>query len=93
MNKLDHMRQGSRTLHEFITDFELTVALASYEDETFGPLLCHWFITKVNSCLANRLYDAGTSQTKYTELRDKAVQLEALQQQRDYERRTFHNTG
>ena len=93
MNKLDHMKQGSRSLHEFITDFELTLGQADYNDAKFHPLICHMFLTKVNSRLADRLYDAGAPKDDYYKLRDQAAQIEASLQQRDYERRAYHGHG
>ena len=30
----------------------LALALARYSDKCFGPLICHCFFAKVNSCLA-----------------------------------------
>ena len=93
MNKLDHMKQGSRSLHEFITDFELTLGQADYNDLKFHLLICHMFLTKVNSRLADRLYDAGAPKDDYYNLRDHAVLIEASLQQRDYERKVYYSHG
>ena len=51
------------------------------------------FLTKINSRLADRLYDAGAPKDDYYKLRDQAALIEANLQQRDYERRAYHGHG
>ena len=47
MTKLDKMQQGSQSLGEFTTDFEVTYMLARYDMTTHAEQLCQKYRTKL----------------------------------------------
>ena len=90
MTKLDKMQQGKWSLGEFTTDFMVTYMLAGYDTTTHGKQLCQKYRTKLVYKLVERSTLMGASMMNYTQLRNNALELDGLSQQRDFERQSSH---
>ena len=87
-NKLDALRQGNRSMVQFLSEFDVLAQMAGYKTPTHDEFLCHILWMEVNSNISDRLFGRGLTSGTYAEIKAAVIQIAATNEMKAAERRT-----
>ena len=88
LNKLDALKQGNRSIVQFLSEFDVLAQIAGYKTPTHDDFLCHMLRMKVNSNISDRLFDRGLTTGTYAEIKAAVISIAATNEMKAAERRS-----
>ena len=87
LNKVDALKQGNRSIVQFLSEFDVLAQMAGYKTPTHDDFLCHMLRMKVNSNISDRLFDRGLTTGTYAEIKAAVISIAATNEMKAAERR------
>ena len=88
LSKLDALKQGSKPIMQFLSEFDVLASTAGYQTLTHDNFLCHMLRMKVNSNISDRLFDRGLTSGSYAAMKAAVVVIAATNEMKAADRRT-----
>ena len=87
LSKLDALKQGSKPIVQFLSEFDVLASTAGYQTPTHDDFLCHMLRMKVNTGISDRLFDRGFTTGSYSALKTAIISIAAANEMKATERR------